>query len=121
MNIQIKTTKCNLGQDVIALAREKTEELAKFIGHGAENVQAFVELEKTAPQQTGKIWRAEMNIDWEGERIRVESIAENIEKAIHKAHSHMSQELKKRKTRGETLFKKGGSAIKSFLRGFGDR
>ena len=121
MNIQIKSTRFEPDENVLLLAREKVTELGKFIGDDADAVSAFVELEKTLPQQTGKIWRAEVNLDWNGERIRVESISDSMEKAIHKAYAHMSQEVKKRKTKGSTLMKRGGAAIKSFLRGFGER
>lgn len=119
MNIHFKGTKYEPTAEVIAHANSKIEPLAKFINEDNSEALAFIELDRAVGNQNqGDVWRAELTITHEGNRFRAESTKTKLDHAITTVARDVGRELRRAKGKDQTLFKKGGSAIKGLLRGF---
>lgn len=123
MDIQHKRTQYEPTADVLALVEKKLFSLSeKYLGEKSEAARAYVELGKAiGSHQTGNIWRAELNLDTEGERFRAEAVRSKITDAIDAASKELARELRRTKRKNEAFVKKGGAVIKSILRGFGGK
>lgn len=91
----------------------KVESLVK----PAEDEVARVEIGKiTAHHGKGDVFRAEINIQYAGELHRAVSEKDDLYAAIDDARDEMVREIKSKKGKGETLFRKGARSIKNMLR-----
>lgn len=89
MNIRIKTTKLELTDDLKFYAEKKMDMLKKYLGDTPVS-NCDVELEhKLSKQNSGKIYRAEVNLSLPGEILRVEKTEKTITKAIDKVKDHL--------------------------------
>lgn len=120
MQIHFKGTNYDVSPEVQAFALKKLNALTKFAGKEEHaEAQAYLELGKESEaHQNGRIWRAEINFDKEGERFRAVATEESLEDAIDKIIAELSRELRSAKHKKESLSKRGGAVIKSMLRGF---
>jgi ribosome-associated translation inhibitor RaiA len=66
------------------------------------------------------VWRAEVNLDSLGKRYNAKSVGETLQNAIDKMTHDLEAELRKSKTKEQNMFRRGGAAVKSFMRGFGN-
>ncbi|MES2668079.1 MAG: HPF/RaiA family ribosome-associated protein [Patescibacteria group bacterium] len=120
MQIHFKGTNYELPPDVSELAKRKVEGLTKYLGKGKEHARAYVDLGKeTLAHQNGRIWRADINfdVDVDGDRYYAKAIEESIEKAIDTSVAELGKELQTAQKRRQGLARKGGSIIKSLMRG----
>lgn len=118
MQINFKGTNYNLPREVSDYAQKKVEGLKKHMGNQGEFARAYVDLGKeTEAHQNGNIWRADINLDVDGERFYAKEVAESIEKAIDATVRELGSELQTARKRKRSLVRKGGSIIKSMLRG----
>lgn len=118
MQINFKGTNYELPSNISALAKRKVDSLTKYLGKGKENARAYVDLGKeTEAHQNGKIWRADINFDVDGNRFYAKAVEESIEVAIDRSVSELARELQTARKREQSLAKKGGSIIKSMMRG----
>jgi ribosomal subunit interface protein len=102
-----------------AYAERKIRPLKKYVRDTQEVTQVYVELGKaTGAHQSGAIWRAQMNLDSKGQRYHSDATAETLEAAIDKAARELEAELRAAKQRTQTMVRRGGSALKAFMRGF---
>lgn len=119
MQIHFKGSNYDLPAPVTGFARRKVEGLQKYLGKRKENARAYVDLGKeTDAHQNGRIWRADINLDVDGNRFYAKAVEESIEKAIDQAVSDLASELHTARKREQSLMKKGGGVIKSLMRGF---
>ncbi len=120
MQLHFKATNYEITPEVRDFATKKLSALSKFAGkEDQEEVQVYVELGKeTEAHAHGRIWRAEINLDKDGERFRAQSTRESLEDAIDATIKDMSQSLRAHKSRKESFSKRGGRMLKSMLRGF---
>ncbi len=119
MQIQFKGSNYELPAQVSRLARRKVEGLQKYCGKDGEYARAYVDLGKESDAHVnGKIWRADINFDVDGNRFYAKAVEESIEKAIDKAVNELATELKTARKRELSLTRKGGGMIKSLIRGF---
>lgn len=118
MQIHFKGSNYELPARISALARKKVEGLRKYIGKDTEYARAYVDLGKESEaHQNGKIWRADINFDVDGNRFYAKAVEESIEKAIDTAVQELATELKTARKRQQSLSRKGGGIIKSLMRG----
>lgn len=118
MQIHFKGTNYELPANISALAKRKVEGLTKYLGKGKEHARAYVDLGKeTEAHQNGNIWRADINFDIDGSRFYAKAVEENIEKAIDRSVNELASALQTARKREQSLAKKGGSIIKSLMRG----
>lgn len=97
MKTRIKATKIELTQELKEYVWEKMNMLDKYLG----SVKVFncdVELAlSVGGQNSGKIYRAEVNLVLPGKMLRVEKTEKDIKKAIDKVKDHLEISIKKYK------------------------
>lgn len=118
MNLRVKTSNFEMTTDVSAYLDEKLVAIKRLLH---ETSRCEVELGRTAghPHQ-GKIWKAEIVVHHEGERLYALAEEESVNAAIDIAKDEMLQLLRKNKGRHATLARRMGARLKSWTR-FGQR
>jgi putative sigma-54 modulation protein len=96
MQIQTKATKLEMTDAIHEYIQKKVDMLEKYIG-SFPVISCHFEIEKTLPSHSGEIFRAEMNLDLNGELLRVEKTEKDMYKAIDKVKDHMEQVIIKYK------------------------
>ncbi len=107
--------------DVQSATERKLLSMKKYLAKTNEVTQVYVELGKEYAAQTGKIWRAEINLDSLGKRHHAKAIGDSIQNAIDSVVHDLEAELRKSKTKEQNMFRRGGAAIKSFMQGGGGK
>ncbi len=117
MEIRYRGLQYDLPDTVTNQARKKLFALKKYLANQEAVTQVYVELGKeTDAHHAGRIWLARINLTHEGQLFRAEALEENVENALDHAISELGGELKKAKQRNESLLRKGGAFLKSFIR-----
>ena len=97
MNIRIKATKIDLTDSIRDYVQEKMDMLEKYLGN-IQILNCDVEVGMSVGgQQSGQIYRAEVNLSVPGKLLRVEKTEKNIYKAIDKVKDHLEILIKKYK------------------------
>lgn len=118
MQIHFKGTQYELPANVTALARKKIEGLGKYLGRSSEQARVYADFGKeSAAHQNGRIWRVDLTCDADGNRFYAKAVEESIEKALDVSVNDLGRELKRYRKRQLSLMRKGGSIIKSLVRG----
>ena len=115
----IKTTNFDLTDEITNYVSERIAGIEKYLDMKNDTeVQAHVEINKVSGEhhKHGNIYRAEINIDYEGKVYRSENTSEDIFTALEEATRKVSTELTKGKERSLDFMRKGGAAIKRMLR-----
>ncbi len=115
-SIQMKGSGLALTPEITGLIEHKLSSLGKFIPERATDATCAVEIQKTAEHQSGKIFRAEVNLFMLGKLYRAEGTEEQIEKAIDEMRSDLKRELTRDHEKHDSLLKRGGRKIKEMLR-----
>ncbi len=120
MTINIKATNTELTPAISTYVEEKILGLDKFIvADDPESVLANVEIGlSTKHHQSGKIYRAEINLHIGGKYIRAVSEQEDLYAAIDDMRDQVSREITSFKNKKRDLLRKGGAVVKDFLKGF---
>ena len=104
--------------EITALAERKLIALKKYLKKVDGITQVYVELGRTTEaHQNGKVWRAQINLDSQGKRYHADSAGEHMKTAVEAAVTEIEVSLRKAKQKDESLFRRGGAAIKSFMQG----
>ncbi len=114
MEIIFKTKEFVLTPSTEDYIYKKLENLEKFLsGFGEELTKIEVELGRTTSRhRTGDIFRAEINLSVGSKLFRVESEQDDLFAAIDEVRDDLEQEIKKFKTKKETIFIRGARSIK---------
>jgi putative sigma-54 modulation protein len=93
---------------------KKINSLAKLLRYFKQEVAvAEVEVGRiTRRQRSGDIFRAEINLSIGGKLFRAESEKDNLFAAIDETRDDLAREIKKFKTKKETIFIRGARSIK---------
>ncbi len=120
MTINIKATNTELTPAISTYVEEKVLGLDKFIvADDPESVLANVEIGlNTKHHQSGKIYRAEINLHIGGKYIRAVSEQEDLYAAIDDMRDQVSREITSFRNKKRDLFRRGGAVVKDFLKGF---
>ena len=118
-NIQVKATNLHLTDEIQELLEQKIHPLAKFLPKDSSDLKCDVELERVADHQSGKIYRAEINLYVEGKLYRAEATEDQIEKAIDEMRDEVKREIRKAQAKRDSLIKRGGRKFKNMMR-FGE-
>ncbi len=113
--ISTKTTNVTITPALSTLIEQKFEPLGKLLDSRQE-AQCEIELEKIGEHQSGKIFRAEVNLTSGGKLFRTEATEEQIEQAIDEARNELKRELQRANGKRHSLFMRGRQAIKKMLR-----
>jgi putative sigma-54 modulation protein len=97
MKIRIKATKIELTPEIKDYIQEKMDMLEKYLGD-VQILNCDVEVGMSVGgQNSGKIYRAEVNLEVPGDLLRVEKTEKEIFKAIDKVKDHLEIIIKKYK------------------------
>ena len=111
MQIKIKATNIELTPEIKDYVQEKMDMLEKYLG----NVQVLncdVEVGMSVGnQQSGKIYRAEANLNVPGDLLRVEKTEKDLFKAIDKVKDHLTRSIRRYK---EKRIDRGRKAEQNF-------
>ncbi len=101
--------------EIETLLEQKFAPLGKLIDvRGDERCE--IELERMPDKNSGKIFRAEVNLFSGGKLFRTEATEEQIEQAIDTARNELKHELQHVHGKKQSLVKRGKQAIKNMLR-----
>lgn len=122
MDIKIKATNITLTPDISDYLDKRLKSFEKYINPEDTSVLLSVEVGKTTiGQQSGDIFRAEINLHISGKDFRSESEQGTLYNAIDEAREEMTRELRRHKRKRLHLMRRGGAKIKEFVRGVGER
>ena len=120
MKINIKATNIDLTQALSDYTNQKIGQIEKFIKSNDDSVLCNVEIgTNTKHHQSGKIFRAEINLRVSGKEFRAVSEKEDLYVAINDAKEEMIETIKSRKTKQRTRLRRGSEKIKNIIKGFG--
>jgi len=116
--ITIKATNIELSDQIKSHVNSEINSLQKFIDATEEDEALFeVEVGKTTTSQnTGKIYRTEINLSVHGQFYRTEATEESLSTSTDVACSEIERQIRRGKKKREDLFRRGSRIIKSFLR-----
>ena len=121
MNINIKATNMELTSAITDYVNKRLAGVEKFIKEG-EKMIAYIEVGKTTNHhKQGDIFRAEFNIEISGAKFYTFSEKEDLYTAIEDAKEEIVRQIKTKKDRKQTLFKRGAVSIKKMIKGISDR
>lgn len=113
--INTKATNITVNEQMLELLEQKFAPLGKLIDIRGDE-RCDVELERFSDHNSGKIYRAEINLFSGGRMYRAEATEEQIEHAIDVARNELKHELQHAYGKRQSLFKRGRQAIKNMLR-----
>jgi len=119
MTINIKATNTELTLAISSYVEEKVGGLDKFIvAEDPNSVLANVEIGmSTKHHNTGKIFRAEINLHMGGDYLRAVSEQEDLYAAIDDMRDQIAREITAHKNKKRDMFRRGGAVVKNLLRG----
>jgi ribosomal subunit interface protein len=95
----IKATKLSLNEELKDYIEKKMAMLDRYLGR-IPVTSCHIEIGLTpGGQQSGEIYRAEVNLVLPGEMIRVEKCEKDIFKAIDKVKDHLARSIKEYKAK----------------------
>lgn len=112
----LKTTNIEVDQDTKDYLAKRIDKFEQFIAEDTSPAIADIELERMTGQQSGKIFRSEVNLKVGDNYLRAEESAENIKEAIDKMREEMIRELRKAKEKKRTKVRDGAREAKEKLR-----
>ena len=119
MKINIKTTNIDLTEALSDYVDQKMGQMEKFIESDNNSVLCNVEIGMTTKHhQSGKIFRAEINLRVLGKDFRAVSEKEDLYVAINDAKEELIEAVKSRKTKQRTRLRRGSEKIKNIIKGF---
>jgi len=119
MNIKTRAANFTMTPAIEDYTSKKVLSLSKFL-HAGDNALCEVELGKTTNHhKSGDIFKAEINIVTPGKN-QFYAMAEesDLYAAIDVVRDNIEREIISKKTKRETLFRRGAMRFKSILKGF---
>lgn len=113
--IRFKATNTELNGSLQDVLEMKLHSLEKYIGDETDLI-CEVEFEKVTAQNSGPIYRVETNLSIGGKLHRAEATETSFEEAIDEVRNELDKELRRSNKKQETMFKRGGRAIKEMLK-----
>ncbi len=113
--IQFKATNTELLGDLQDIMEQKLHSLEKYIGDETD-LKCQVEFEKVTAQNSGKIYRVEVNLHVGGQLYRAEATETTFQEAIDEVRDELDKEMRRANKKRETMLKKGGRIIKKMMR-----
>ncbi|MEX2514831.1 MAG: ribosome-associated translation inhibitor RaiA [Candidatus Paceibacterota bacterium] len=118
LNTNLKTTNIEAGDDLQDYLAKKLIKLEQFIDEDDTTAHADIELEKRAGQQTGQIYRAEINLQITGSYLRSEEDADDIRDAIAAMQESIIRKLRKVKEKRQSRIRSGARKMKQMIQGW---
>jgi putative sigma-54 modulation protein len=120
MKINFKTMGIELTPALELYATDKLRTLEKFFQSSEEEPMVEVEIGKiTKHHKLGDLFRAEINLTFQGKLIRVEQTESDLYAAIDIAKDDLAERLVALAKKKNTLLRRGGRVVKGWLHGLG--
>lgn len=113
--INYKATNTELQKDLTDLLEAKFTSLEKYLGDETD-CKCSVEFEQVAPHKNGEIYRVEANLWLHGTMYRADATETQFEKAIDEVRAELDKELRRARSKRQSLLKRGGRKIKDMMR-----
>jgi len=121
MATNIKATGIDLTPAITDYVNKKIESIQKFVG-ADQNINVYVEVGKTTKHhKQGDYFKAEFNVEIEGESLFTSSEKSDLYKAIDDSKEEIIRRIMNFKKRKNTLFKRGSMSVKKMLKGISKR
>ncbi len=117
MNINIKASNLELTDTIKDYINKKIKSIAKLVN--ADEASLLIEVKvgkRKGHHKAGDAFKAEINFTMSGTYLSMESSRETLYAAIDKVRDEIVAEIKKTKTRKNSLGKKGGRKIKGIIK-----
>lgn len=121
INTNLKITNLDVDDELKEYLAKRLTKLEQYVDPDDTSAIADVELEKRSGQNTGEIYRAEINLKIAGSYLRAEEKAEAIRDAIDEAQSDIIRQLRKTKGRRRSRIRAGARKMKKMIRGLYSR
>lgn len=119
MNIIFKGTNYTITPEIEKICKERIAAATRMLGDDKDKALIEVELQLVEERKNNNaVYRAEVNVSVDGKLYRAESTRRSMQSAISDVKNSLSNEIRKDRGKNTSLFKKGGRAAKSLLRGF---
>lgn len=116
MLINVKSSGIPLTDAIKSYFQEKISSLEKIVTHSGE-VSADAQVVKlSAHHHKGEMYKAEVNMHVSGGLVRAEAQSEDLYAAIDAVKDELSEKLKSKKEKRESLFLRGSRLAKRILR-----
>ena len=115
-SVTIKTKNYTHNDAIEEVLAKRLKTLEKFLPDDETMLVCAVELEKMAGQQTGSIFRVEINLQVGGTLLRAEATREKMEDAIEQTKNELKTELVRTSGKRQSLLRRGAKRIKDMLR-----
>jgi len=114
MKFIIKSKEIKISDDLNSYIEKRIGKLEKFLEDvDSDLIEATVEFEKViGRQKQGEIYEAHVNLQFPGKFFRSEVSGENFFSMIDDVKEELETEIKKYKTKKETLFIRGARSLK---------
>lgn len=120
MNINIKATNIELTSAIEQHVKEKLESVDKLLNNNDAMVR--VEVGKTTNHHNnGDIYRAEFDISSNGEKYYASTEGPDLYISVNDTKEQMLKEIRRKRGRKTTLFKRGALSIKKMFKGASKR
>ncbi len=116
LNTNLKTKNIEVDEETKEYLAKRIKKFEKFIAEDTSPALADIELERRTGQQSGRIFRAEVNLKIGDRYLRAEEEAENIREAIDAMKDEMVRELRDAKEKERTQTRDGARKAKEQLR-----
>ncbi|HAE36785.1 TPA: ribosome-associated translation inhibitor RaiA [Candidatus Nomurabacteria bacterium] len=121
MTTNIKATNMELTLAISNYVNKKLKAIEKIVTKG-EDVNVYVEVGKTTNHhKQGDYFKAEFDIEIDGEKFFTTSEKSDLYKAIDEAKDQLVDKIVNNKKRKITLFKRGAISVKKMIKGVSRR
>lgn len=120
MQLHFKGSNYEITPEISTHATKKMNAIAKHLGKDKESAFAYIDLGKeTDAHQNGRIWYADINLEWEGQKFYARAVEETLENAVDRAAHELKSAVHTAHKRKQSLARKGGAMFKNLMQGFG--
>lgn len=121
MQIQIKATDLELTPSIEDYAKKRVGQLDKFFQQRpGQQVLTTIEVAKTTRHHKhGDVFRAEVSVRADGKHYYAAAEKDDLYAAIDEVKDEVGREIVSSKEKRETLLRRGGAKIKSFIKKLG--
>ena len=117
MNTNIKTTNVTLSPHISNYVEKRIKKVSKFLKFD-DSVQCDMELARTTSHHNkGDVFRAEIHLVGANKNIYASSEKDDLYSAIDEVQNEVMRELSNKKEKRLSLIRRGGSQIKSIVKG----
>jgi ribosomal subunit interface protein len=119
MRLNIKATSITLSPELRDYLEKRVEALGKMIDLSNPTLLIECEVAKTTGHhQSGDIFRAEINVSYEGEQWRAVSENSDIYSAIDEMRDEIIEALRSYKGKKRSLLRRSQAQVKGFIKKF---